>query len=100
MRTKEKAKDDQMKVKLTYFKLSGKYYHNDEYDTSEIDLWKIWNEVEEMLLQGRLPGLVDGAKKFMVLVDVPEHKFNHPHIIFPKTIIKAIRDTMMKELGY
>lgn len=70
-----------MKVLLTYFKPSGKYYSDAKYHTSHTDLWMIWNEVEEMLIQGKLPGLVDGANEFMVLVDVPDHKYRHPHII-------------------
>jgi len=70
-----------MKVKLVYYKPNGKYYHDDEYETNEKELWMIWNEVEDKLLSGHLPGLVDGAREFIVSVDVPEHKHNHPHLI-------------------
>lgn len=70
-----------MKVNLVYFKHSGKYYSDAQYFTGEEDLWMIWNEVEEKLIDGKLPGLVDGAREFIVSVDVPEHPYNHPHLI-------------------
>lgn len=70
-----------MKVQLVYYKPSGKFYSDAEYFTGEKDLWMIWNEVEEKLTDGRLPGLVDGAKEFIISVNVPEHRYNHPHLI-------------------
>lgn len=70
-----------MKVLLIYYKPSGKYYSEASYQTKLEDLWNIWNEVEEMQVKGRLPGLVDGARDFIISVDVPEHQYNHPHLI-------------------
>lgn len=55
-------------VKLIYFKKSGKYYSEGKY-TSEKDLdFELFAEVGQMLENGRLPDLVDGAKEFIVLV--------------------------------
>lgn len=76
------------KVKLLYFKnfggrhgKGGKYYSEGEYQTEEQDLGKIWDEVERKRAAGDLPGLVPGAKEFHVLIDVPNHPINHPHLI-------------------
>lgn len=69
-----------MKVLLTYFKPTGKYYSEGDYETSKTDLWKIWNEIKEMVLKGQLPGLVEGAREFIVSVNVPDHPHNHPHL--------------------
>ena len=71
-----------MKVELTYFKESGKYYGEGQYETNRKELWDIWDEIEEMLKAGRRPGLIDGHSGFHVLIDVPEHCHNHPHL-FP-----------------
>lgn len=70
-----------MKVKLIYFLFSGKYYSEGEYQTHKTDLWKIWIEVETMRFEGNLPGLVKGANEFIVLIDVPDHPYNHLHLI-------------------
>lgn len=70
-----------MEVRLVYFKQSGKYYSRDKYKTNQTELYDIWAEIELLQLQGRLPGLVDGTREFIILVDVPEHEYNHPHLI-------------------
>lgn len=70
-----------MTVLLNYFRPSGKWYSEGEYTTEQKDLWMIWAEVEGMLVAGRLPGLVDGAKQYIVSVDVPEHPHRHPNLI-------------------
>jgi len=60
----------QRKVKLTYFKDSGKYYSEGEYLTSvaEYHDWMLYNEVKEMRALGKLPGLIEGATEFDILV--------------------------------
>ncbi len=68
-------------VKLTYFKPSGKYYSDGEYESNKEDLWEIWNEVEQKRESGHLPGLIEGHSPFIVSVDVPDHPHNHPHLI-------------------
>lgn len=77
-----------MKVQLVYYKPSGKYYSDAEYFTGETDLWMIWNEVEDKLIEGKLPGLVDGAREFIVSVYVPEHPYNHPHLIIKPALYR------------
>ena len=74
-----------MKVNLNYFKPSGKWYGEGSYDTEPKDLWEIWLEVKDKNEYGGLPGLVPEhtTEYFMILVDVPEHKHNHPHIVMP-----------------
>jgi hypothetical protein len=69
-----------MKVNLTYFKQSGKYYASGDYETEHSDLYDIWIEVEWMTSK-IAPGLSGHAKHFHVLIDVPEHPYNPPHLI-------------------
>lgn len=83
-----------MLVKLTYFKPSGKFYAEGEYETGVPDedcgwprdikappLWRIFNEVEALKDEKRLPGLIEGHSNFSVLIDVPDHPHRHPHLI-------------------
>jgi hypothetical protein len=70
-----------MTVKLTYFKPSGNYYWDDEYQTNKEDMFEIASEVRTLRDIGHLPGLVQGHSKFIVLIDVPEHPHNHPILI-------------------
>lgn len=70
-----------MKVKLTYFKYSGKYYSNGEYDSDKEFIYQIIDEVSQKVNLGRLPGLVEGANEFIVLVEVPDHEHNHPTLL-------------------
>lgn len=69
-----------MRVDLTYFKDTGKYYSSGSYTTDLRKLFEIFREVRAMVNKGRLPGLCDGAK-FNTLIDVPEHEHNHPQLI-------------------
>lgn len=70
-----------MTVKLNYFKPSGKWYSEAGYRTQHKPLFEIWREVREMREAGALPGLVEGAKEFIVSVDVPRHPHRHPHLV-------------------
>ncbi len=72
------------RVKLTYFRLSGKYYSEGEYESAKTHLFEIWREVRQFLLTRKLPGLVEGCSEFIILVDVPEHPHEHPRLIIPK----------------
>jgi hypothetical protein len=71
------------RVNMTYFKKSGKFY--DEAWISvpgDMELHQIWELVRRMRSEGRLEGLVEGAgREFMILVNVPGHPHEHPHII-------------------
>jgi hypothetical protein len=98
-----------MRVKLTYFKPGGKYYSSGEYttdlpvhdighpashprSTNSPYLFEIHNEVRRMAEERRCPDLVEGHSQFLVLVDVPEHPHNHPHLIVPNAIRQALVD--------
>lgn len=71
--------DQKLKVNLVYFKRSGKYYSNGSFEVSaKCSLLDVWDAVERMKREGRLPDLVEGANEFFILVDVPGHPHNHP----------------------
>lgn len=69
------------KVELTYFQASGKYYTDGEYESSCEYLFDIWDEVAKMRDERRLPGLRLDHSPFIVLVNVPDHPHDHPHLI-------------------
>lgn len=64
------------KVKLTYFKQSGKNYSSGEYHSYKKDMFEIIEEVNRKIKRGGLPGLVEGCSEFIVLVDVSDHPHN------------------------
>jgi hypothetical protein len=74
-------------VKLTYFKKTGKYYTDAEYETdATFTMLDIWKEVGDMRLDGKLPGMSStdaefGHTEFVVLVEVPEILHNPPKLI-------------------
>jgi hypothetical protein len=72
-----------VKVKLIYFKRSGKYYTSGEYETQREHMFQIYEEVGEFRQQGFLPGLVNRSEghTFVVLVEVPDHPNNVPQLI-------------------
>ena len=70
-----------MKVELTYFKASGKYYSSGSYETKEDGMYEIFREVKVMQKNGCLPDLVKGCTEFHIHINVPEHRHNHPHLI-------------------
>jgi len=78
-----------MKVNLTYFKASGKYYAKGDYITHlspEDGLFKIWLEVEDMFERHVRPGLINGPiGDYIVAVKVPEHPHDHPRLMIPKS---------------
>jgi len=72
-----------MKVNLTYYKPSGKYYSEGSYETNQKHLFEIWDEVRAMGRLGQLPGITTDRNYFTISVDVPEHEHNHPHLVIP-----------------
>lgn len=75
------------RVNLNYFRPDrGKYYSEGHYQSEFSETWKIWEEVQEMLDSGNLPGLVKGhsPESFIVHVSIPGHPHNVPQIIIPK----------------
>lgn len=65
-------------VKLTYFKQSGKFYSDGEYQSNLSDLGEIWQEVKELKEH---PGLVGQWSEGFILVNVPTHEHDHPRLI-------------------
>lgn len=70
-------------VKLTYFKKSGKFYGNGSYLSKKVGLWEIWEEINNMFKNQKMPGLIDGPQDFITYVEVPAHPHNHPILIIP-----------------
>ncbi len=70
-----------MKVQLTYFKDTGKYYAEGEYETKEASLLEIYHEIRKMLYRGKRPGLLAGHDGFHVLVNVAGHEHEHPRLM-------------------
>ncbi len=60
-----------MKVNITYFKNSGKYYDDGEYESSFSfgESWKIYDEVRAFQSSGILPGLSSGKWEGYILVN-------------------------------
>jgi hypothetical protein len=58
------------KVKLTYFKESGKYYTEGIYQTKVPEYYDfdVYSEVRMMARTGKLPGLVAGCVEFDILI--------------------------------
>lgn len=71
-------------VKLTYFKLSGRYYSEGDYYSQKVQLHRIWAEIQVMASSYVRPGLIDGEQHFITLVEVPDHPNACPHLIFPE----------------
>jgi hypothetical protein len=70
-------------VNLTYFKSTGKYYSEGTFTTSKEELSEIFTQVKQFLDDGMLPGLCEGAREFFVLISVPGHPHDHPHLCIP-----------------
>lgn len=70
-----------MKVELTYFRPSGKFYSLYDYETKQTKLHEIWDEVEDMKIAKDLPGLMSGHGDYVIYISVPLHPHNHPHLL-------------------
>lgn len=72
------------KVKLTYFKESGKYYTDEIYETDKEMMYDVYDEVRQMQREGTLPGLVEGCgKEFTILITSEGVKHDVPQLIHP-----------------
>lgn len=69
-----------MKVRLAYFKNTGKFYATGECDIDRELMSDIFCTVAELHRIGELPGLVRGAR-YITLVEAPGHPDNHPALI-------------------
>ena len=76
-----------MNVELTYFTNSGKYYTGGNYNTAPLEMWEIFQEVQEKLEKEKLPGLADRDDElyhhFYVYVNTPLHPSNYPGLCIP-----------------
>ena len=79
-----------MKVKVTTFKPGGKHYTSGEYESLHTSMHAIYSEVRMRAVEhGLIPGLADGqvtgghpwVREWVLLVEVPEHADNVPHLI-------------------
>ncbi len=70
-----------MRVRITYYKHSGKWYSEGFYETKKEFIYEIYDEVRLMLLSGKRPGLVDGFDHFHVVVDCPDSETNVPQLM-------------------
>ena len=71
-----------LKVKLTYFKPSGKYYSEGEFEVKEtFHMYQIIEMVQGMVDQKKLPGLSKGAFRYIVLVEAPDHPEGYPALV-------------------
>ena len=73
-------------VKLTYFKKTGKYYSEGEFLVcTDTPLQVVWDIVSHKSVAGKLPGLAFSthAHTFIILVNVPGHKHEHPRLMIP-----------------
>lgn len=83
---KEEEEASGLRVNLTYYREAGKFSTEGHYRTRQTDLWEIWVEVQRMLDERKLPGLIEGHDACFVTVDVPQHVNRHPHLILPLTM--------------
>jgi len=70
-----------MKVCLEYYRESGKWYADGEYETTLVRMHEIFREVRKIRDARILPGLVPEHSKYIVRVEVPGHDANCPHLI-------------------
>lgn len=73
-----------MKVNLTYFKLTGKYYSEAKYMSRYKEYWNVYKEVKDMMEERKLPGLNAYHSSYIVLV-LCEH-YPVPQLLLPDFI--------------
>jgi hypothetical protein len=76
-----------MKVKLTYFKSSGKYYGSfEDYETKATEFYAAIKEIEELLSTGENPGynhnmVIGSNMRTLVEVTIDDKGNTLPHLI-------------------
>jgi len=88
---REDGAESGYRVTLEYFRESGKWYGMGDYRTRKVHLWEIWEEVQSMLDERKLPGLIEGHSAYHVTIDVPQHVYRHPHLVSPMTMSSRIK---------
>ena len=69
------------KMKVTYFKPSGKYYAEGKYETEMESIPVIHEEFKQMMRSGNCPGLVKGATGYFAVLDCDAHHAGYPIMI-------------------
>jgi hypothetical protein len=70
-----------VKIELTYFKESGKYYTQGEFDVpDETHYYDVIDMVKKMIVDEELPGLASGCWEFDVLMEPKGEKCSVPHL--------------------
>lgn len=87
-----------MKVELAYFKPNGTYYSSGSFETEFTDLCNIWYSIKKKILNKELPELVKGHSDYVVLVNVPEHRDNHPIILNTKSCVPYYIQEVLERL--
>ena len=66
-------------VKFMYFKPSGKYYSDGEWEVpADLPMHEIFFEARKKLNAGDRPGLTPGGTRFHCVVSAPGHIHDHP----------------------
>lgn len=76
-----------MIVTIHYFKSSGKFYSQGQYESSCTNMFTVFEEVRDMFAQGKRPGLVDGAMEFYAVVDSDD---GYPALFMPTTTTERV----------
>jgi len=66
------------KIKINYFKPSGKYYASGHFMTQQQQMFDLFDDFKTMLAKGSRPGLVDGHSGFTAVLDCSEHPNGYP----------------------
>lgn len=66
-------------VELQYFKRNGKYYCNGEYKTDKAYMFEISDEVNQMKVENKLPGVQ--GNEWIIYVNAPKHPNGFPVLI-------------------
>jgi hypothetical protein len=84
------SKAKYLTVKLTYFKPRGKYYSEGEFTVDAAQpLHKIWDTIDEMIKDRKLPDLIEGHSPYIVLVNVPGHMHEHPILLNTSCVLQS-----------
>ncbi len=93
------------RVKVIYFKTSGKYYTSVEYDSGGFfDFFDIIGQFLKMRREGRQPGLFEGCVEFHALLEIQINDAGDtlPHLIleegimYTKSILHKCQDCQKK----
>ena len=60
------------KIELTYYKQTGKYYSSGDFVSMRDTFHEMIEDVRFMQRAGRLPGLADGCREFVVVIQAGE----------------------------